>query len=227
MNNSFRVPFTKEVFNENTLRILYEKHKTYLIPAIVIVVSVLLFFFAVIPQIQNFFLLRSEAENTREKITVVKENIAFLSSVNQRDLGNKLQTVVYALPVEKDFAGILRVIVLAAEDAHVTLGDFSFAVGSLTLQSTKITNALPIEVDLTIGSDISGTKRFLQALTERFPLSEVTTIQISDKSSSMKAFFYYKPLPQFTFDENSKIEGLSKADEALFTTLSSFKSGIQ
>lgn len=227
MNNSFQIPFTKQVVDENTLRILYEKHKVYLIPAIVVAVSILLFFAAVIPQIENFFSLQAKTENTKERTVVIKSNVALLSSLNKGDLGDKLQTVVSALPVEKDFAGILRVIAFAAEDAHVTLGDFSFVVGSLNGQATKITNALPIEVDLTISSDIFGAKRFIEALTQRFPLSEVTSLQISDKSSSMKAFFYYKPLPQFAFDENKKIEGLSQKDTAFFTTLSSFKSGIQ
>lgn len=227
MSNSFQIPFTKQLVDENTVRILYEKHKAYLVPAGVIAVSILLFFFAVVPQIENFFSLQAQTETIKEKTAVIKSNVVMLSSINQSDLSNKLQTVVSALPVEKDFAGILRVVSLAAEDAHVTLGDFSFVVGSLGTQATKITNALPIEVDLTISSDIFGTKRFLEALTQRFPLSEVTSLQISDKSSSMKAFFYYKPLPQFAFDEGKKIDGLSQKDAAFFTTLSSFKSGVQ
>lgn len=224
MSNSFQIPFTKQTFDENTLRILYEKHKTYLIPVTVIIISVLLFFFAIVPQTENFFSLRTEAESTKEKIVVIKSNIALLSAINQGDLNSKLQTVTAALPVEKDFSGILRIIAFAAQDASVKLGDFSFAVGNLSSESTKITNVLPIEVDLTIGSDILGTKRFLEALNKRFPLSEVTSLHISGKSSAAKVIFYYKPLPQFILDDNKKMEGLSQKDEAFFTTLSLFKS---
>lgn len=218
-NNTF---FSNQLFDQSTIRILYIKNKVYVFPSVVIIIAVSLFFFAVVPQIQNYFLLNKELQNSKERIIAIKSNVTLLSGVNVSDLDRKLQIVTSALPVDKDFAGILRVVSQAAASSNVNLGDFSFSVGNLSSETTKVANVLPIDISVTITGDISGTKRFLEELTRRFPLSEVSTLQISNKSSTIKITFYYKQLPQFVFDENQKFTPIASEGNAMFETLASF-----
>lgn len=224
MSKSFQVSFLNQSLDQNTLRILYLRNKVYIFPFLVVVIAVSLFFFAVLPQIQNYFLVQAEVKQSEERIVVLKNNIAVLSAINTSDLDSKVQTVISALPADKDFAGILHVIGQAASDSNVKLGDFSFAVGSLASEATKITNVLPIEITVTITSDLVGTKRFLESLTRRFPLSEVQALQMTQSSSTIKIVFYYKPLPQFVLQDNQKLVPLSKEEFKLFETLTSFSS---
>lgn len=222
MSRSFQIPFSNQSLDQNTIRILYARNKMFVFPSIVVIAAIFLLFFAVVPQIQNYFSLKKEMRNIDERIAVLKSNVTVLSGINTIDLDSKLQTVISALPPEKDFAGILQVIGQAASNSDVKLGDFSFAVGDLSSEATKITNALPIEITVTITSSLIGTKRFLEELTRRFPLSEVTTLHISDTSSSLKIIFYYKKLPQISFDDSQKLKPISKDEATLFETLASF-----
>lgn len=224
MSKGFKIPFSNQSLDQNTIRILYVRNKMYVFPGIFFTIAVLLFFFAVLPQIQSYFILLEEVKSSESRVAVLKSNVAVLSGINIPDLDKKLQAVVTALPSEKDFAGILRVIGVSATESNVKLGDFSFEVGNVSSEATKVANALPIEINVIITSDLVGTKSFLESLTRRFPLSEVTSMQISEKSSNIKIIFYYKPLPNFTLTGDQKLKPLSKEESGLFDRLSSFTS---
>ncbi len=222
MNKNHTFPFLKESFDQNTLRILYYKNKMYIIPLMAIFVAVLLFFFAVIPQIQEYFTLKDEEKNIQERISILKTNTSFLSSVNAADVDSKFQTSLLALPVEKDFDGILSVIQSAANDANVTLGDYSLQIGDLSTPSTKVITALPLEVNLTVNTGLVGMQHFMAALAKRLPLSEVTKIQISETSSTLTLVFYYKPLPSLSFDGTQKLTMFSGEQNTTMNKLSTF-----
>ncbi len=223
MSRSIQLPFFKETIDQNTFRILYYRNKNYLIPLALVLLGVFLIFFAVLPQIQDYFTLKEEEKITQEKIKTLKNNTAFLTTINETDLDKKLQAAAEALPAEKDFGGILQAIGQAARDADVTLGDFSFQIGSLSPGTTKVTNALPIEIALTVNSGLSGSKKFLHALTRRLPLSEVINLRAEEKSSNIGVIFYYKPIPPITFDGTRPIPQLTQDDVTLLNELSTFE----
>lgn len=227
MNVNLKLPFLRNTLDQNTFRILYYKNKMYLLPTAIILLAGLLLFFAVIPQVQDYLSLREEEKNIKEKIVITKNNYSLLSRVDENELNNNLQVAVSALPSEKDFGGILRAIGQAARSSNVILGDFSFQIGNLSPGATKVTNALPIEVTLTINSGINEARSFLQELTNRLPLSEASNIRTSETSSTINVIFYYKPFPAMTLSESNNIKPLSAEEISLLNKLSLFKSTFQ
>lgn len=226
MSKNFQLPFVNQSFDQSTIRILYEKNKMYVFPGVVVCIAIALVFFAVIPQVQNYFFLKDEIKNAESRIAAIKDNITVLSGINAADLDSKLQTATSALPAEKDFAGILQVIGEAAAVSNVKLGDFSFAVGSLSLDDTKVTNVLPIEITVIITGNLLQTKDFLAELTSRFPLSEVSTLQVSGLSSTVKIIFYYKPLPKFALGDTQKLRPITKEELDVLEKLTKFKTEL-
>lgn len=219
MSINVKIPFFRDRIDQNTFKILYYRNKTYLLPVFIFMVATILTFFAVIPQIRDYFVLKNEEENIAEKIKIINNNTAVLAGLNEQELNRKLQAATLALPVEKDFGGILRAIGQAAIDANVTLGDFSFQLGSLTIGATKITNALPIEIALTVNDNVLGTKRFLRELSRRLPLSEVTNLRVNESSTNMTVIFYYKPISRLIFNPSEKIKVISQKESSLLEEL--------
>lgn len=224
MNTAYKLLFLKERFDQNTLRILYYKNRIYFVSMTLFFLAILLFVFAVVPQIQTYLNLRNEEARIRENMVLLKNNFSLLSALNETELDTKLQKAFSALPNEKDFGGILRVISRAGSDASVTVGDFSLRIGELSSASTTVAKVLPIEITLTINDDINGAKRFSRELISRLPLSEVMSIKSAGASSTIAVVFYYKPLSPLPFDQTKNLRPISKDTLALFDRLSSFKS---
>ncbi len=223
MNSSFKLSSVKETLNQNTFKILYYKNKVYLLPLSIIFLAILLVFFAIVPQVNDYFSLRDEEENIKEKIAITKSNSTFLSGLNEIELDTNLKITASALPVEKDFGGIFRVRGQAAAVSNVVLGDFSFQSATLSSLESKAANALPIEITLIINSGIDGAKRFLQELTRRLPLSEAVNIQTGESSSTISVVFYYKPYTAVTINQDSNLKPLSKDEVSVVRELSLFK----
>ncbi|QQG40689.1 MAG: hypothetical protein HYV37_03995 [Candidatus Levyibacteriota bacterium] len=213
----------KDVFDQNTFRLLYYKNKVYLLPFLLIALAIALVYLAVMPQINDYFSYLDEEKNIKERVNVVKSNTNTLLAVDETNLDEKLKVVSSALPAEKDFGGILRAIAQAATEANVVLGDFSFQIGELSASKTKVTNAYPIEISLSINGDIVSSKQFLRMLMERFPLSEATNINVSESTSTIKVLFYYKPYDSVNFDPGRQIQPLSQDQLSLLNQLAAFK----
>ncbi len=178
----------------------------------------------VIPQIQEWFLLRDQEKITNEKITVLKQNLSFLSTLDDGNNNRQLQVASTALPSEKDFTSILSAISQAAANSGISVGDFSFQVGELSATKASNTNSTPeIDIILVINGGIDGTRQFLHELTNRLPLSEVTNVRVNDATTTITILFYYKPLPVLGMSDSKVIKTLSKNDIALLDLLSSFK----
>ncbi|MBI2430431.1 MAG: hypothetical protein HYV39_00200 [Candidatus Levybacteria bacterium] len=224
MNKSYKLLFLKETFDQNTLRILYYKNRMYFVPLMLILVTIFLFVFAVVPQIQTYFNLRGEEDRLRKNLGVLNNNFSLLLNLSEKDLDSKLEKTISALPPEKDFGGILRVISRAGSSASVTLGDFSLQIGELSLEPAKVVRALPIEITLTINDGVSAAKRFSQELSSRLPLAEVTNIKSAAASSTITVVFYYQPFSPLPIDKTKNLQPMSKEAVSLFNQLSSFKS---
>ncbi len=224
MNTTFSLDALKRYFDHSILNILYYRYKNYIVPVGILSVSLLLFLAVIIPQINQWFGLRNEEKTTREKIAVLKNNLNFLSTVNDTDLDAKLQIVSAALPIEKDFTGILSVLSQAEASSGVVVGDFSFQVGELSSEAKTTTSRPTIDIVLHITGGILETKRFLHEIAKRLPLSEVTNVRVDDISSStITIAFYYKPLTSILFKEENTLTPLSQKEVSLIEELSLLK----
>lgn len=223
----------QHLFDQSTMQILYNRYKSYILPVVIMVCSLVLFITFIIPQVQHFLSLGNEENTAREKITLLESNIDFLSSLDEKNLDAQLQTVVSALPAEKDFVGVMSAISQASAIAGVAVGDFSFQLGDLslvpsdsspTVNETVVATRPAIEIVLNINGGIDAGKRFIKELSNRLPLSEIRQVEISEKSSNIIVEFYYKPFPKIRFEEASKLSPLSQTDLSLIEKLSSMES---
>ncbi|MDO8658026.1 MAG: hypothetical protein Q7K55_04750 [Candidatus Levybacteria bacterium] len=215
-------------FEQSTFRILYLKYKELIIPGGIIFVSIILFLQVVLPQFQELSLIRNKEEETKERIRNLNNNLMFLSKLNNSSLDFQLKLTTSVLPIEKDFVGIINAVSNTAVDTGVALDDFGFVVGELSTRSAAIkTSGIikdkpSIDLGLSVRTNIDGLKRFIERLSEEFPLSQIMGISIDKKKYGISTVFFYRALVPDRFNESTELKPFSKADEAMLNKLSSW-----
>src|SRR2546423_2999980 len=76
----------------------------------IIIICFLLLLFLVIPQIQQVFSIKNEIAATRQRTTVLQNNISYMTGLDEQALDDNLQLASSALPSDKDASAILQAI---------------------------------------------------------------------------------------------------------------------
>ncbi len=209
-----------------SFKLIYNRNKDFLLSVIAIFLSVFLFFQFVLPQISELQVMSEEEKAVKERIEVLNYNFQFFNQMDSQNLDQDLLTASTALPLQKDFAGVLVAVSQAAGAAGVGLDDFSFRVGDLSTPSgvLVVTQIPAIEIELTIRGDIIKAKGFIQKLSQALPLSDVVIVQTSGQNSTIAINFYYRPFPPLIkFDDKTKSRDLSLTDKDLLTKLTQWR----
>ena len=190
----------KVYFDLETLKFILKQYKVFLIPVLVIFISLAIFLEVVLPQIQNVINAREEAKIAYQNVLTLKSNLNTLSHIDDGVLDSELQILTSALPLSKDFGGVFDSLSKASQKAGVSLGNYEFKVGDLSKNesSGKITPSL--ELSLVVTGSIKNIGNFIDILEKSVPLAEVTSVQIGSLTSNLKTVFYYKSItaPQHT-----------------------------
>ncbi len=212
--------------NSSTFNILYRKYKSFLLPAVVILGCLFLFFMVVIPQLQGVLDAKQKEQVAREKLNRLKENFVLLSSMDGVQLSQDLQSLSRGLSSNKDFAGIINSISYNALNASVVLSDFEFTVGDI---SEKIPNTAPfpsLRIDLRVSGNPSAILNFIKRLYASTPLVEVTSVAISGNSATIKLQFYYKAFPQSNISNETPIIPFSEKEKDLIEEITNWGTGV-
>ncbi|HET9947074.1 MAG TPA: hypothetical protein VFQ63_03355, partial [Patescibacteria group bacterium] len=213
----------KVTIDQGVLLILYYKYKDYLVPLGTIFVCILLFFFLLLPQFQDYLAAKDTLASDEQTVEILNQNLSTISNLNQAQVNTNLLLASAALPSEKDFAGVLNAISDAASTSNVGVGDYTFQVGDLSKSSEvkSSTGELIIQISLTLMGTLTDTKRFVHVLTHELPLSEVKSVDLSgDGSANLSVSFFYNPFPPIQFNDTSRLPVLSRDQLTLLKTLS-------
>ena len=205
-----------------SLKFIFERNKPYILPSIIIVVCIALFLQFVIPQFRILFAAQEEAKQASLKLQTLKENLNLLTNTDEKFLDAQLKILNLALPLSKDFSGILNSIYYASQKTGVNLGSFSLQIGDL--QDVKENDDFPlISLSIPVNANAVGVSSFVEALSKTVPLSEVTIIKIKNIASSVKLSFYYKSLGSSNLKEDARIIPLTQKGLGIINKISGFE----
>lgn len=245
-------------FGQNDIRYFYYRYKDskyYSISlfALTIFVCVILLFGIIIPQIEKYFSIRKEVIAMREKVSLINQNISFMNTLDKTRLAKQLETVSLALPVEKNFSGILNAISESSVRAGVTLSDFNFSIGEIssksatnvsnmtsgTLPNSSSSSNLPqaaaaaspnsvldtttVDFTVIVSGSIDRVNLFIKEISEKLPISEISSIDNKDNSTTLSLKFHYKPYPDIKYTEDVLIKPLTQDKVLLIDRLSSWR----
>jgi len=205
-----------------SFRFILEKNKSYIFPIIVIVASVLLFFQFVIPQFNLLLKTQAEVKDLRSKTEMLKENLSIVSIIDDDTLNSQYKTMISALPLSKDFIGILNSINATAQKAGVSLGSFSFKIGNLS--SSENGDIFPVvKFTIPVNAGITGSNSFIQMISKTFPLAQVDSILVNNNSSIISLGFYYKLLNIASVSQYIRVSPVSQNGLELIGQMKEFE----
>lgn len=193
--------------DKSSFSLLLEDYRSVVISFGVFAVSFLLLLFITMPQVNQLLQLREEEAAVQDKITTAQANLRLLSSLSDSLLDKDITLAIAAMPTEKDYVGFISAVTKASTKSKVALGDYTFRIGELATGSAKTTlrpstglrlapptrPGIPVDLSLNTG-DIVGVQVFLTELAKNVPLSEVVSVTINGKKTSVSVMFYYRTL---------------------------------
>lgn len=202
--------------DQEIVKILYIKYKRYILPIVAISMSIYIFFQFVIPQIQNFLVVKDEVNANEQILASLTQNYNTIVSIPDTDIDTQLAAANRALPNVKDFAGILTAIAMAAGNSGVAVNDYSFQVGDINSVSQAGQKNQTIQLSLSIKADIDKTKQFLTALSNQLPLSEIAGVTMTGTTTAAITInFFYSPPPKITFVDTNPLPVLTGVQKKL------------
>ncbi len=177
-----------------TISEIYTRYKNYLIPILIIFVCFILLIQVTIPQISVLSQRQQEVKTENDKLKILEGNYEILAKLSDSTLNSQLTITTDALPLEKNFAGVINAINLSANKAGVFLGDYQFTVGDLK-KSIPGKNASSMELTLSVNGGALPTSRFIAELYKSLPVAEVTSVTVNSDKAQITAVFYYQPFP--------------------------------
>lgn len=212
----------KKSIDTEALKLIYGQYQGYLLPVGIIIASLLLFFYVIIPQITSFTDLQKQMEKESQKLTVLRSNINYLSNLDSNSLDANFKTATNTLPKEKDFVGVLSAVNEASGRSSVSLGDYQFKVGDLGVAKATLKGLPFLEIDLNIVGNSSDLIRFIKELQKTIPISDVVNGGTSGPSAFLTVRFYYLSLPSVSLASDTAIRPIATNEEAILKNLATW-----
>ncbi len=211
-------------FSQRTLKLWYYRYKDspyYSLSffGLIFLISFVLIWKLVYPQVMNWFSVNEEIARTKERIKTIDANIQTLSQMNDSAITTDLEIAAHALPTEKDFVGILLSISQAAQTSQVSLEDYSVVVGDLADPTGKKKKIGSMQLKLNLGGGITRVREFLSQIQTSVPLAEAANISSEKNSTEVVLLFYYKPLSDITLNDTKPLKKLTTTEQTLLKTL--------
>jgi hypothetical protein len=201
--------------------IAYNKYKGFLLPLAVVLVSIVVIFLILIPQMQQYFSSREMLGQETQKLEILKNNYNFLANVNEEVLDTNLKSLTKILPNEKDFFGIINSVSIVSSKAGISLSNFKFTLGNLSKISGQNDSISPtIQMELTTQGDARLLNSFINELYKTAPLVEIYSIKHKNDKAVLLLQFFYKPFQPENISEETPVVELSAKDQKLIKEIS-------
>lgn len=204
-----------------SLKFIFDKNKVYIYPIVVIFISIILFFQFIIPQFRSLLAVREDALAASLKIKTLKTNLDILTNINEEVLDSQLKTLKTALPLNKDFFGILNSIYGVSQKIGANLGNFSLKIGDMSKSESGDVFSV-VKLFVPVNSNTATIGSFVEEIEKALPLAEVNSIKIGQMSSTIGLSFYYKQLNSSNYNQDVPISPVSQKALILINKLSEF-----
>jgi hypothetical protein len=210
----------------NTVAILYRHYKDYAIPVVVILLSVLILFFIVNPQINQYLSSQDQLKTQTQKLQVLKNNYSFLTNMDDARSDADISSLSKVLPLQKDFVSSMNAISYAASKTGVAVGNFQVNVGDLAKDDnptgiTVITYPF-MQIQIDLGGNADAIFQFINVLYKTAPIAEISKIKFDQGTATLVINFYYKQYSLKNVSGQSPIVPFSAQKENIIKEVSAW-----
>lgn len=180
---------------EKKLIQFYKKYSEIILPVVLLLSAVLIFFQVTLPNFQTIQSTHEEVSTQQQKLDSYKSSYSVLNNLNEQKINEDVVLATQALPSEKDPGSIYLAVVAAATHADAVLKGFSIQVGDI-LGKEALSPGVPQRILVNVrmsGMDQVSFKTFANRLLTELPISTISEVRISDGEADIDLNFYYMP----------------------------------
>ncbi len=180
---------------EKKLIQFYKKYSEIILPVVLLLSAVLIFFQVTLPNFLSIQSTHEEVNSEQQKLDSYKSSYSVLNNLNEQKINEDVVLATQALPSEKDPGSIYLAVVAAATDAGAELKAFSIQVGDILGKETLapgVPQRILVNVKLS-GMDQVAFKSFANRLLTELPISTMSEVRISEDDADIDLNFYYMP----------------------------------
>lgn len=204
------------------LLFFYSKYKMIIFPAVVVLSCLILVIFVIFPQLMSLLSGRTTEGELSNKIKFLEVKAQTLQSINEQDLDIKVNTVLGALPADKDYANVMSALQSAVTKWGFTIDSFTLSGQDVKAGSSQgyLTNV-----------EITGARALLPSLLNDIEsmnrVMRIESLQVSGGQDaagvkvSLAIIALYAPAPSTFGGADSPLPTLSEKDEEIITKLTS------
>ena len=211
---------------------LIAKIKDFLVPGFALIFVSFLTLFVLIPKFQEIMSFLSEGKKQTEKINQLSQKLAGLQTLSEAELFDSASLLLEALPAEKDFGNILRIIRKNASESNLSLESFKSSPGVVSTASSSLEESGSMKLLITYTTSLSGLKNFLGLLDKSLPIISVESLKLTSPVSTVSASMFIegnmtisslaKPLPKSLGGIEKPLTKLSSQETDLIEELRSY-----
>ena len=206
----------------NTLRLLYIHYKAFSVPFFVIIIVVGVFIKVSMPAIGDLLKGYEEQKSAKLALENMRNNLKFIKGIDSSNLDSQFRIVSKALPINKEFDGVLYAISDASNKSGVPIGKFKFIIGSLSKEEVGAGEYPVLSISVGLIGNAGMVDKFMKSLVKILPLSDIVKITAQKDTSTVAINFYYKPVKRSKTNDNLSISQISNKGQALINGMSSF-----
>ena len=195
---------------------LISQYKLFIYPLVVVVASVVLIVFLILPQLKGLFLGQGNLNEAQGRLNVLSVKATELESLNANDLSQKLEVALAALPTDKDFSALIGIFKGLAASYGMNLTSHHLGGGVH-------------QYGFTVKADMIGSATSLGNLLSCIETSpRVMRVQSMETTSSglgntifttLTVLVYFSPSPKTLGSVDSALPNLSDDDQHVLATL--------
>lgn len=206
--------------NKAQLLAIYSKYRIIIFPVLVSISCIVLIVLIIYPQTNDFFKSKEQLQTLEQKKITLDAKAKVLAEINEIDINKKLQSVLTALPPEKDFTGAIGLIQRLCSEEGVSLTTFQLGQAVAGSGGSAAYN---------INIDVLAPKEMLDRLLKKIESSDrvmkLSGIEIASYkndqavTASLSIDIFYSELPKTIGGVEADLPKLTAEDEQLLATL--------
>jgi Tfp pilus assembly protein PilO len=199
----------------------YNKYKLLLFPLFIGFAGLLVIIFVIIPQVQDYFKGQEQINELAKRQSILEAKAKALESVNKDEVDSKLTVVLVALPIDKDYPGIIGLIQKLVADNGLTLTNLQIGSGANANSSGVLNYSLKVETS----GPKDGFNKLVPILEKASRIVKIGSIEFTplglkgDLSANFTLEAYYGPIPSSVGAVDAPLPQLTAEDEKLLSTL--------
>lgn len=202
------------------------KYKFYFLPVLVLLIILITGSIFLKPKVVSLIEIQKKNSLERKRLSRLTEKVVALEGLDVNELTVKSDSLLRALPAEKDIPNFLASIKIISQQAGVSLLSLGVDPGALGTASSE-TKSLPfVSFNLLVQGEKDKIKDFIQKIETVIPLMRVTNLSLSDKEDNIVdgnivLNAYFQPLPEDIGSIEQPILAITKEEDDTYQTLAS------